>query len=249
MFQFFSGHSRLYLTAFFTGFSSLVIELAITRALSVVTYYYLAFFSVSAAMLGMTAGAITVFIKPTIFAGNVLFKNLSLASLLFSISTIVTAFALCLMPVGLEMSFMKLVALLLLTFFCALPFYFAGIILTALLTKASLPVNKMYAADLIGAGLGCLFLLALLNYMDAISIIIFSGIFGIVSWYFFNEPGRTKRNSSSALVIAGLIIMLCSINFFTANGVRPLVVKGNTENPRNHLLEKWNSFSRIVVSN
>ena len=247
MHQFFRGHSRLYLIAFFTGFSSLVIELAITRALSVVTYYYLAFFSVSVAMLGMTAGAITVFLKPHFFAGDGLIKNLSFTSLLFSFSAIVTAFALCLMPVGLEMSFMKLAALLLLTFFCALPFYFAGIIITSLLTKASLPVNKLYAADLIGAGLGCLFLLALLNYMDAISIIIFSGIFGIVCWYLFSEQSVAKKQKKTALVLAGLIVLLSSLNFFTGNGIRPLVVKGNIENPQNHLLEKWNSFSKIVV--
>ena len=43
----------LYLGTFTIAFASLALEVALTRLLSVVTWYHLAFFAISAAMLGL----------------------------------------------------------------------------------------------------------------------------------------------------------------------------------------------------
>ena len=55
--------AHIYLGTFLIAFATLVFEVVLTRILSVVTWYHLAFFAVSTAMLGMTAGATTVYLR------------------------------------------------------------------------------------------------------------------------------------------------------------------------------------------
>ena len=44
-------------------FAVLVFQIVQTRILSVIAWYYLAFFAISVAMLGMTAGAVWVYLR------------------------------------------------------------------------------------------------------------------------------------------------------------------------------------------
>ena len=49
----------------------------------------------------------------------------------------------------------------------ALPFFFSGIVVSLALTRSSYPVGIVYGVDLVGAALGCLGALALLNVVVA----------------------------------------------------------------------------------
>ena len=51
-----------YLGVFLTSFSALVYQVATTRVLSVLTWYHLAFLSISLAMLGITAAGLYVYL-------------------------------------------------------------------------------------------------------------------------------------------------------------------------------------------
>jgi hypothetical protein len=236
----------VYTAVFLIGFATLTIEIAFTRLLSVISYYHLAFFAVSTAMLGMTAGAVTVFTRAHVFNEQRLFKTLAQAGSGFALSAVVSALAVCLIPIGLEGSQMKIIGLLALTFFCSLPFYFSGIIVTALLTRTGFQVPKIYGFDLIGASFGCLFVLAGLNFFDAVSLIIFSGSAGVAAYFIFSA--RTgSANKAPGILLLFFILLLSFSNRFTRNGIRPLIVKGKVEVASDHLLEKWNSFSRVLV--
>ena len=52
---------------FLITFAVLVFQIVQTRILSVIAWYYLAFFAISVAMLGMTAGAVWVYLQATRF--------------------------------------------------------------------------------------------------------------------------------------------------------------------------------------
>ena len=72
--------------AFLTGvflitFSVLVFQIVQTRILSVITWYYLAFFAISVAMLGMTIGAVWVYLQRDRFLPDRLASDLSRYSL------------------------------------------------------------------------------------------------------------------------------------------------------------------------
>src|ERR1019366_2430182 len=66
--------------------STLMYEVVLTRLLSVVCWYYLAFVSISMAMFGMTAGALTVQLRPRLFAAPLVPRRLAQATLATAIS-------------------------------------------------------------------------------------------------------------------------------------------------------------------
>ncbi len=239
---------NIYLGLFLVAFSALSLEVTLVRILSVTTWYHLSFFAISTAMLGMTAGATRVYLQPDKFRRGTLEKALSVSSIHLALSIPVTLVLLCLVPLGFYKSVMSLFALILTTAACALPFYFAGTIASAVMTKFDLPIGKLYASDLIGASLGCLFVLGGLEIMDGPSLLLLcsstSALGGLC--FAWKEPPRRHRR-----VILGLIVIFIFagiINSLTLSGIRPVIVKGVRIEPAvNYILERWNSFSRVAV--
>ena len=240
------GTRMIYVGTFFIAFATLALEVTLSRLLSVITWYHLAFFAVSTAMLGMTAGATTVYLYPTWFTRN-LDVSVVKSCLAFCISVPVALVLLCLMPMDIEQTVMSLFALILGTFYCATPFYFAGIAVTVILTKYELPIGKLYASDLFGASLGCLFVLGGLEILDACSLILLcGGIGGIAAYCFAWRSNLTllRRRSSQCVVV---LLVLSAANAKTSYGIRPFVVKGKIVPSEALLVERWNSHSRVAV--
>ena len=71
---------------FLICFSVLVFQIVQTRILSVISWYYLAFFAISVAMLGMTIGAVWVYVRRERFHPNRLASDLSFYALATAIS-------------------------------------------------------------------------------------------------------------------------------------------------------------------
>jgi spermidine synthase len=240
--------SLVYLTAFLTAFATMVIEVSFTRLLSVIAYYYLAFFVVSVAMLGMTAGAVTVYIKQSWFGEKNIFSNLTKMAIAFALSIPVSVITVCFVPIGIEFSLMKLLGLAAIVFICAVPFYFSGIIIAVLLTRINLPTGKVYAADLAGASFGALFVLWGIGIYDAVGLIIITAVIAALIAFFFSfgVPGKKFKRISLAVVLVTLAISI--VNSTAKNPVRPMVVKGHRESGSTYIYERWNSFSRVSVS-
>ncbi|MDD5704099.1 MAG: hypothetical protein PHU23_18865, partial [Dehalococcoidales bacterium] len=214
---------------------------------SVITLYHLAFFAVSVAMLGMTAGAVTVYLKPGWFTSEKLRHTIARSCLGFAIITPGSLFFLSRLPVGLEASGWNILSLVLLTVACLLPFYLSGIALTAVLTKFKLPIGKLYASDLAGASLGCLFVLGAMQIMDAPSLILLTGLVGVLAAVSFAWPISGFQPRHIAAPILGVLAVLVIFNSATPYGIQLHYVKGNYDDPKSHFLEKWNSFSRVMV--
>jgi hypothetical protein len=68
----------------------LMLQIAETRLLSVMVWYYLAFFAISMAMFGMTAGSLFVYLKAHLFPPERLLEHLSWISAAFAIAVVVT---------------------------------------------------------------------------------------------------------------------------------------------------------------
>lgn len=236
---------KIYTAVFLTALSTLMAEIIFLRLFSVITYYYLAFFALSLAMLGMTAGAITVYIKEKYFSIDSIFNTLAISALLYSISLPVSVIAICYIPLSDDFWMLKIVKLICITFFCSLPFYFSGIIISAALTKLTLPVNKLYAADLTGAATGCICVLICFQFFDAPTLLIFLGFFGLIIALLFNYWSiKTHKVIFSVILI--FILSTCSLNLFTGK-IRPILVKGTREKSSTFIFEKWNSHSRVAV--
>jgi hypothetical protein len=239
----------IYLGLFLVAFSGLSLEITLVRLLSVTAWYHLAFFVISTAMLGMTAGATGVFLRPRAFSGENLPRSLWASCIYLTFSMPVTLVLLCLIPLDLNNGAMGLFALLITTVACALPFYFAGTVASAVMTRYNLPMGKLYASDLIGASLGCLFVLGGLEVLDAPSLILLCSCTSALAAVCFGlkVPSTQPPRLSLALFLFFLLFGLA--NSLGLVGIRPVIVKGRIENAYNLLLERWNSFSRVAVYN
>jgi hypothetical protein len=238
--------ASLYLGTFAIAFASLALEVALTRLLSVVTWYHLAFFAISAAMLGLTAGGAFVYLRAREFEPAVLPGALARSSLGLAWSTPLTLVGLCLMPLEFGHSIMPLLALTLATALCALPFFHFGVTISAVLTKSPAAVGHLYAADLLGAAAGALCVLVALRFVGIPSLILLCAALGGVAALCFawKTAGRVKRIALWSTIALGVATLL---NSLSPVGIQPLVVKGEIEDPGTQLIRRWNSFSRVVV--
>jgi len=241
---------NVYAGLFLIAFSALSLEITLVRLLSVTTWYHLSFFAISTAMLGMTAGATRVYLHPKEFGKDNLWTTVSSSCINFALSIPVTLVLLCLIPLGLYKSIMSSFAILITTVVCALPFYFVGSTVSAVLTKHNLPMGKLYASDLIGASLGCLFVLGGLEVFDAPSLILLCGCIGSIAAVCFAWKEHSGRNRRIGVCLFLFFLIAGVTNSLTSCGIRPVIVKGAQFEPAsNYYLERWNSFSRVAVYN
>lgn len=237
----------IYLGTFLIAFTTLALEITLTRILSVTTWYHLAFFAIGVAMLGMTAGATTVYLRSAWFTEAKLAGALAKASLGYALITPPALILILMIPAGFHQSIMGLMSIIAIAVICGLPFYCSGVAISAVLTKSQLPMGKLYASDLIGASLGCLFVLGGLELLDGPSLVLLSSAIGALAAYAFASAEINKAFRRLSLTVAALLAVAVGLNASTMVGIQPLVVKGQLDGVEWHLLDRWNSFSRIVV--
>ena len=73
---------------FLIAMCGLVLQILQTRILSVITWYHLAFFAISMAMFGMTAGSLFVYFRHHLFPPQQLFEKLAQICMAFSLSAV-----------------------------------------------------------------------------------------------------------------------------------------------------------------
>jgi predicted membrane-bound spermidine synthase len=106
----------------------------------------------------------------------------------------------------------------------------------------------LYASDLIGASLGCLLVLGGLEIFDAPSLVILCAAIGMLAALIFARGNAIFKPRRLSWVILAILLIIAAVNSTTSYGIRPYVVKGLLQDPSDYFLEKWNSFSRVIVS-
>src|SRR5262245_14473647 len=158
----------------------LMLQIVETRILSVISYYHLAFFAVSMAMFGMTAGSLIVYLNQRYFTGDRLFSQLCWIASAFAASVAISAPMLSSTVLfdpteGLVLSTVQMLQMVILL----VPAYvFDGMAISLALTRSSWPVAQVYSADLAGAAFGCLGVLILLSLLDGVSAMLAIGALG-----------------------------------------------------------------------
>ncbi len=245
-----------YIGLFLITSCTLMLQVIQTRILSVVTWYHLAFFTISMAMFGLTAGAVWVYVRRDRFTEKTVSFDLSHYSAAFAVTT-----ALCLM---IQMTLSPIVRYSVasvwtwaeLALCLAIPFVFSGIVVSLALTRSPFPIGRVYGVDLVGAAAGCLGVLFLLDHTDAPSAILWVSVIAATGTLFFagSAVGTAPPTRPFLHVLLRhritifLVLLVCAIfNGLTDYGFQPLVVKGRFEGPQNPIFLEWNSFSRIAV--
>ncbi len=224
---------------------TLMYEITLTRLLSVTCWYYLAFVSVSMAMFGMTAGALTVQLHPALFDPKQVRLRMAQASFAMAVSMPIVLMIMFTIPLDVSFALQTVSSFLIFCSIIAVPFFGAGIVVCLSLTKASAPIGRVYFADLMGAAAGCFGSVILLNLIDAPSavLVISALVFLSASAYahFANQPQLQRRS----YIWAGVLVVLAALNASTVHGIQPIWSKGRIDRRSHILYEAWNPISRI----
>src|SRR5262249_51336807 len=223
----------------------LLLQIVETRVLSVISYYHLAFFAISMAMFGLTAGALIAYFNQARFVPERLLGRLAWIASAFALAVVLSTVVLISTvvldtSVGIFFSavlWLKLIAALL------PPYVFAGMGISLALTRSPWPIGLVYGCDLAGAAAGCLGALVLLNLIDAVpALLVIAGV-GAAAALLFRRGAEPVERAAAAppkwLLLdrpAGLFVVLAAFATINAavapKGLRLTFAKGSIENPQ-----------------
>jgi hypothetical protein len=245
-----AGKGRLRPVAFFVGLlllcaSTLMYEIALTRLLSVVSWYYLAFVSISMAMFGMTAGALAVQFRPDLFTDALIPRRLVQSALSMAISLPLSLMTMLAVPLYTSFAAQTVYNFLLFSAIISVPFFFSGIAVCLSLTRMPFPMGRIYFADLMGAAAGCIGSVVLLGLLDAPSAIFLISALLFSSAALYSVYSRETRLVKTAGFGALAMLVLSLLNASTFHGIQPVWCKGRVDPRTDILTERWNPISRV----
>src|SRR5205823_6569390 len=149
---------RHYLGIFLLSLATLLLELSLTRVLSVALWYHFGFLIISTALLGFGSSGVVLALWRRLRELASLDHALALLALLFGVLSVLCFWIMQRIPFDpfslfsdrRQLAFMPLYYIVI-----AVPFFCSGLALALLFTRGGPRVNRLYAFDLVGAGVGC----------------------------------------------------------------------------------------------
>lgn len=240
------GGGSFLLGLFLTTLVALAVEMLDTRLLSVLTWYHLSFFAVSIAMFGMSAGAVVVYLGGERFRAEKARDTLCRATFWFAVSLPVTHVANICIPLRTPLPATTIAALFVSTVILAIPFFLAGVVVSVALTRIPGSIGVIYAVDLLGAALGALLVVPLLQFLDITSaVILLAGIALLGAFFFARFAGRRRLHLPllALLLFAGAFLN----SRYPDRGLRLPFTKGKQIDWHLVTEEAWNVHSHIVA--
>jgi hypothetical protein len=234
------GFPALFLVALVT----IMFQVLLTRVFSLTMWYHFAFMAISIAMFGMTIGALVVFLRPAWWPTESLANAMGRCAVLCAISIVgVTFFHISLdLPRTDEYLFLPIVV----TFVCAaVPFLFAGIFVCLALTRFPQHVGKLYAADLAGAAVGCLGVIAALRWLDGVGAVLAAATLAALAGVLSLQGKQRTLAAAVTAALAGTTIW--SGFYLDRHEISPFNIESKSYGSDSIEYERWNSFSRITV--
>lgn len=198
---------------FLLAMSVLMLEVALTRVFSVMSWHHFAYLIISLAFLGFGAAGSFLTISPRFtqdeFDEHLLGKYaLGFSSSLilgFAAATKVRFYAMDIYFYG---DYSNVFSLLMLCVFIGVPFFFAGVCIGCLISRAGEAINRLYFSDLLGAGTGTLLSIAGINYLGVeATIYAAAAAGGLVAVLFSAGGGRRLLRIGSGAVLCLAVLM------------------------------------------
>ncbi len=200
---------------FLLALAVLLLEVALTRVFSVMMWHHFVYLIVSLALLGFGVAGTYLTVSPR-FAGEGIDESLvSRYSLAFCASCIcgfAAATKVRFQPMDIfRGDLTNVFSLLMLYVFVGVPFFFAGVCIGYLISRAGPRINQYYFSDLLGAGTGALLSVLLINRLGAEATVYASGVMGGVVTVLYARKGRCGRPlrwGGRGLLVLSLVLML-----------------------------------------
>ncbi len=223
-----------------------MLELALTRIFSVVLWYHFAFMIVSVALMGLAAGGLVVYLR---FSREEI--NLPSFALKFTALSAFSILGVMFFLLNLRgiptISAAGFLLMMLVYSLVAIPFFLNGMVIAAIIASYPLNVSKLYFADLLGAGIGCMVLIPILNQFGGVNTIYFICLVLLVASFAFASGISAKKALLPAGFFAFMFILMLGNDAIGLLKIRYLKGESEATNFGTPLIQKWNSFSRIAV--
>ena len=234
--------TQIYIGISFTTLATLILELSLTRLFSVIFYYHFAFLAISIALFGLGAGGVFSYVVAA-RPGNLYAK---LGALALAASAAVLAALLIILFAPGQMGYVQLTLVYLAS---ALPFFFAGAVVSIAIAEAVERVDRAYFWDLAGAAAGCLLLIPFLHLFGGPNTVIAAAVLYLVSaaiWFHQAAAADSAGTRRRAIAVFSALLL---VTLIVVNGRTHLIdvrrAKGVDLPPER--FTAWNSFSRIGV--
>jgi predicted membrane-bound spermidine synthase len=231
------------------SFATIALELLLTRIYSVTMYYHFAFMVISLALLGLAAGGVALYLFPKFFARRSPAFWGALSMLGFAAGVLLALTVALRHPISLRGWSSSWGTLLAIYLAASVPFLCSGLALSVAIASAREQIGRIYAFDLAGAALGCLFVVPVVSWLGAPGALVLVAATGAAAALLFavvlGRDGRWVTWASAAVAAALLVVAVQERTNHRFGAARnPDKFLGN----RPVLFERWNAFSQITVA-
>jgi spermidine synthase len=241
---------RYYVGIFTVSAATLLLELALTRVLSVAMWYHFGFLVISTALLGFGVAGVALSLWPGFRERAPLDTTLSLLSLGFGATTFLSYWLtqkIVFDPFDVVAHRSQLLLAPLYYLIITIPFFFSGLVIALLFSRRSTEVNRLYAFDLLGAGIGCAGLALVMPAFGGAGSVLFAALLGFVGAAVFGWSQARRF----ALIGVALAVCFLPISFW-GDRLMPISViatKVHPLEPTNSrpILTAWSSLSKVDV--
>ena len=231
--------------------ATLLIEIIDTRLLSVLTWYHVSFFAVPLAMLGMAAGAVRVFLGGEQFRGALVADALPRHARWFAYTIAASHVVNLCVPIPLlrQFSVMEMAAVIVATIVLTTPFVLSGTLVTLALTRTGGQIGRLYAADLLGAALGCLLVIPLLNLTNITTAMLVAAAVAAAGAACFARARGTLRGVRGSMALAAAFALVAALNGLSDRGIGVIYPKNQqlwlAQDRIDHAA--WNTHSYVLI--
>jgi predicted membrane-bound spermidine synthase len=225
-------------------------QVALVRLLSVVLWYHFAFLVVSLAVLGFGLSGVLLVLRPALTrndgfevrASNV--AHLLVASVLCGYLTLATVpfdpFRIGTEPIQLVWGAIFVIAMM-------VPFLLNGLFVGMLLVNGAAQAGRLYAADLMGAGLAALATLVLFSYLGGEGALLGAGVFAALGGFFIDRKSRNLAVLAFAVVAMFVLPHVLGVRITRDKLYEGEEIAQLLQDPARNLETRWNSLSRVDV--
>lgn len=236
------------------SFSTIGLELELTRIFSVTMYYHFAYMVISIAMLGLSVSGVSIYLFPRLFPERRAPVIAAVFMLLFAGTCLWALKAALESPISLHNWQANLGKLTSLYATAGLTLLSSGFAISLAIATARERIGQVYAFDLVGAALGCVFVIPALSTFGGPGAIVLNAAVAACSALLFALSAGDTAPRSARFGVAAVAGSLAVVLLFAATGEEKQKRFGAARNPDKFLggrsveFEKWNSFSQITVA-
>jgi len=218
-------------------------EVLMTRLLSVVTWYGMAFFVLSIAMLGLTAGSLRALQAQR--AGVPLREYVAAQSGKLAGAMVLSVVVTLIVPMPADPSLTLQLSVLAVAAANTIPMTIGGSIVARLMAESSVTIGSAYAVDLGTAALGALCPLLLLGPLDGVCALLVLAALPALAGGLIAAPDKRRR----MFAIAGALALFATLNNYSTFGLQVRFFKhAFVDQSMTMRFVGWNALSNVQAT-